>query len=144
MDQDSRTAVYPNCPVTLLPSPFYLPKVSYLFSISLMPKLPTIDTRRAGAKPRVLALCFDGTTNIYDETNTNVVKLFSLLKRDDREEQMVYYQPGVGTYVPPGILLPITHQLAKIADQGVALYLDKHVMGGYEFLMKHYNDGDKI
>ncbi|KAH7340539.1 hypothetical protein B0J17DRAFT_715747 [Rhizoctonia solani] len=109
-----------------------------------MPRLPTIDTRRAGANPRMLVLCFDGTTNIYDDTNTNVVKLFSLLKRDNREEQMVYYQPGVGTYVPPGILLPITLQLAKVADQGIALYLDKHVMGGYEFLMKHYNDGDKI
>ncbi|CAE6482247.1 unnamed protein product [Rhizoctonia solani] len=109
-----------------------------------MPRLPTIDTHRAGAKPRMLVLCFDGTTNIYDDTNTNVVKLFSLLKRDNREEQMVYYQPGVGTYVPPGILLPITLKLAKVADQGIALYLDKHVMGGYEFLMKHYNDGDKI
>ncbi|CUA77721.1 putative protein YEL023C [Saccharomyces cerevisiae S288c] [Rhizoctonia solani] len=109
-----------------------------------MPRLPTIDTRQAGVKPRVLVLCFDGTTNIYDETNTNVVKLFSLLKRNNREEQMVYYQPGVGTYVPPGMLLPLTLKLAKVADQAIALYLDRHVMGGYEFLMKHYNDGDKI
>ncbi|CEL63253.1 putative protein YEL023C OS=Saccharomyces cerevisiae (strain ATCC 204508 / S288c) GN=YEL023C PE=4 SV=1 [Rhizoctonia solani AG-1 IB] len=111
---------------------------------STMHKLPTIDTSRVSTKPRVLVLCFDGTTNIYDDTNTNVVKFFQLLKRDNREEQMVYYQPGIGTYVPPGILLPITLKLAKIADQGMALYLDKHVMGGYEFLMKHYNDGDKI
>lgn len=105
--------------------------------------LPTLDVR-PGAKPRTLVLCFDGTTNVYDDTNTNVVKLFSLLKRDKRDEQMVYYQPGVGTYAPPGIFLHVTLALAKIADQGVALYLDKHVMGGYEFLMKHYNDGDKI
>ncbi|KDN51574.1 hypothetical protein RSAG8_00119, partial [Rhizoctonia solani AG-8 WAC10335] len=105
---------------------------------------PKIDTCQVGAKPRMLVLCFDGTTNVYDGTNTNVVKLFSLLKRDNRMEQMVYYQPGVGTYVPPGILLPIILKLAKVADQAIALYLDKHVMGGYEFLMKHYNDGDKI
>ncbi|KAB5593664.1 hypothetical protein CTheo_2847 [Ceratobasidium theobromae] len=107
-------------------------------------RLPTIDTRPPGGKPRTLVLCFDGTTNVYDDTNTNVVKLFSLLKRDNRDEQMVYYQPGVGTYAPPGIFLPISLALAKIADQGVALYLDKHVMGGYEFLMKHYNSGDRI
>ncbi|CCO29527.1 hypothetical protein BN14_12370 [Rhizoctonia solani AG-1 IB] len=86
-----------------------------------MHKLPTIDTSRVSTKPRVLVLCFDGTTNIYDDTNTNVVKFFQLLKRDNREEQMVYYQPGIGTYVPPGILLPITLKLAKIADQGMAL-----------------------
>ncbi|CAE7233603.1 unnamed protein product [Rhizoctonia solani] len=57
---------------------------------------------------------------------------------------MVYYQPGIGTYTPPGIFLPVTLALAKIADQGIALYLDKHVMGGYKFLMKHYNKGDRI
>ncbi|CAE6409883.1 putative protein YEL023C [Rhizoctonia solani AG-1 IB] len=96
------------------------------------------------AKPRTLVLCFDGTTNVYDNSNTNVVKLFSLLKRDKRDEQMVYYQPGIGTYAPPGIFFPVTMALAKVADQGVALYLDKHVMGGYQFLMKHYNEGDRI
>lgn len=107
-------------------------------------RLPTIDIRPSGVKPRTLVLCFDGTTNIYDDTNTNVVKLFSLMKRDNREEQMVYYQPGVGTYAPPGIFLPASIALAKVLDQGIALYLDKHVMGGYEFLMKHYNEGDRI
>ncbi|CAE6393187.1 unnamed protein product [Rhizoctonia solani] len=107
-------------------------------------RLPTVDARLPSAKPRTLVLCFDGTTNVYDNTNTNVVKLFSLLKRDKRDEQMVYYQPGIGTYAPPGIFFPVTMALAKIADQGVALYLDKHVMGGYQFLMKHYNEGDRI
>ncbi|KAJ1310118.1 hypothetical protein OPQ81_006865 [Rhizoctonia solani] len=107
-------------------------------------RITSIDVRPPGAKPRTLVLCFDGTTNVYDDTNTNVIKLFSLLKRDKREEQMVYYQPGIGTYAPPGIFLPVTMALAKVADQGIALYLDKHVMGGYQFLMKHYNEGDKI
>ncbi|CAE6520488.1 unnamed protein product [Rhizoctonia solani] len=109
-----------------------------------MAGLATIDMRPSGRKPRTLVLCFDGTTNVYDETNTNVVKLFSLLKRDKRDEQMVYYQPGIGTYAPPGIFLPVTMALAKVADQGIALYLDKHVMGGYQFLMKYYNEGDRI
>ncbi|CAE6456663.1 unnamed protein product [Rhizoctonia solani] len=107
-------------------------------------RLATVDMRPSDVKPRTLVLCFDGTTNVYDDTNTSVIKLFSLLKRDQREEQMVYYQPGIGTYAPPGILLPISMPLAKIADQGVALYLDQHVMGGYQFLMKHYNEGDRI
>ncbi|KAG9103514.1 hypothetical protein FRC06_010195 [Ceratobasidium sp. 370] len=107
-------------------------------------RLPTIDTRPTSGKPRTLVLCFDGTTNVYDDTNTNVVKLFTLLEKNNRDEQMVYYQPGVGTYTPPGIFLPVSIAMAKVLDQGIALYLDKHVMGGYEFLMKHYNDGDRI
>ncbi|QRV86492.1 choline transport protein [Ceratobasidium sp. AG-Ba] len=106
--------------------------------------LPTIDTRPAGASSRTLVLCFDGTTNVYDDHNTNIVKLFTLLEKDNRDKQMVYYQPGVGTYAPPGIFMPASIAIAKVLDQGIALYLDKHVMGGYEFLMKHYNDGDRI
>lgn len=55
-------------------------------------------------------LCFDGTSNEYDEDvrmirvdrgcmgltgfeqNTNVVKLFALLKKDDFDQQLCYYQ----------------------------------------------------
>ncbi|KAG8700204.1 hypothetical protein FRC09_006108 [Ceratobasidium sp. 395] len=106
--------------------------------------MATLDTRPAGRKPRTLVLCFDGTTNIYDDANTNVIKLFTLLEKNKLDEQMVYYQPGVGTYAPPGIFLGISIAIAKVLDQAIALYLDQHVMGGYEFLMKHYHDGDKI
>jgi uncharacterized protein (DUF2235 family) len=47
---------------------------------------------------KTLVLCFDGSSNEYDDCNTNVVKFFSLLKKDDFHEQLCYYQPGVGTY----------------------------------------------
>ncbi|KAG8966396.1 hypothetical protein FRC03_012031 [Tulasnella sp. 419] len=49
-------------------------------------------------RQRTLVLCFDGTGDMFDETNTNVVKLFSALKKDDREKQLVYYQSGLGEY----------------------------------------------
>lgn len=41
---------------------------------------------------RTLVLCFDGTGDQFDEDNSNIVNLCSLLKRDDRSQQMVYYQ----------------------------------------------------
>ncbi len=41
---------------------------------------------------RTLILCFDGTGDQFDANNSNIVQLCSLLKRDDRSEQMVYYQ----------------------------------------------------
>jgi len=78
-------------------------------------------------KPRTLVLCFDGTSNLYDETNTNVVKFFSFLRKDVPDEQMVYYQAGVGTYVNPGVISPLLLGIAKILDQAVAWYLDAHV-----------------
>ncbi|KAL6304319.1 hypothetical protein BKA93DRAFT_733275 [Sparassis latifolia] len=94
-------------------------------------------------KPRTLILCFDGTADQYDGYNTNVVKLYGLLKKDD-SEQLYYYQPGVGTYINPGMVSPLFQWAAKILDEAFACYLDAHVREGYEFLMQTYRPGDKI
>jgi uncharacterized protein (DUF2235 family) len=52
-------------------------------------------TPSVARKPRTLVLCFDGTTNTYGNNITNVIKLYSLLKKDKVEEQLCYYQVGV-------------------------------------------------
>lgn len=41
---------------------------------------------------RTLVLCFDGTGDQFDADNSNIVQLVSLLKKNDRNKQMVYYQ----------------------------------------------------
>jgi len=94
-------------------------------------------------KPRTLVLCFDGTADQYDGFNTNVVKLFALLNKDE-SEQLCYYQPGIGTYFNPGVVSPLFEWAAKVLDEAVAWYLDAHVRGGYQFLMQNYRPGDKI
>lgn len=43
---------------------------------------------------RTLVLCFDGTGDQFDADNSNIVQLVSLLKKNDRTKQMVYYQVG--------------------------------------------------
>ncbi|KAM5539952.1 hypothetical protein V8D89_006455 [Ganoderma adspersum] len=96
------------------------------------------------AAPRTLVLCFDGTGDQFDSDNSNVVKFFSLLKRDDRHEQMVYYQTGIGTYTSPQLVTSAGQAVSKTLDEMVAWNLDAHVMGGYEFLMQNYEAGDKI
>jgi uncharacterized protein (DUF2235 family) len=53
---------------------------------------PAPATYSKTRKPRTLVLCFDGTTNTYGNNNTNVVKLYSLLKKDKVEDQLCYYQ----------------------------------------------------
>ncbi|KAF8907396.1 hypothetical protein CPB85DRAFT_1254318 [Mucidula mucida] len=100
--------------------------------------------------PRTLVLCFDGTSSEYDEQNTNVVKFFSLLKKDN-DQQLCYYQhvhdhrqAGIGTFFAPGVVSPLLEWFAKVADEAIAWYLDAHVMGGYNFLMQNYRAGDKI
>ncbi|KAL4073212.1 hypothetical protein V8B97DRAFT_198361 [Scleroderma yunnanense] len=94
--------------------------------------------------PRTLVLCFDGTHGQFDSDNTNVVKLFALLHKDDVDRQRCYYQPGVGTYFQPGVVSPLFAWWAKLLDEAIAWYLDEHVMDGYKFLMRNYCKGDKI
>ncbi|KAL0575406.1 hypothetical protein V5O48_006577 [Marasmius crinis-equi] len=93
---------------------------------------------------RTLILCFDGTGDQFDSDNSNIVQFVSLLKKDDRSKQMVYYQAGIGTYTAPNIVTPLLSKISKILDQAIALHLDAHVMDGYEFLMQNYTAGDRI
>lgn len=55
---------------------------------------PATDATPCGVtrKPRTLVLCFDGTADKYSNNVTNVIKLYSLLKKDNVEEQLCYYQ----------------------------------------------------
>ncbi|TFK23045.1 hypothetical protein FA15DRAFT_670876 [Coprinopsis marcescibilis] len=103
-----------------------------------------MDNQPPPQRSRTLVLCFDGTSNEYDADNTNVVKLFALLKKDDFDQQLCYYQAGVGTWFEPGVVSPLFHWGAKMLDLAFAWYLDNHVMEGYRFLMDNYRTGDRI
>ncbi|KDR82959.1 hypothetical protein GALMADRAFT_238664 [Galerina marginata CBS 339.88] len=117
---------------------------SFLSSFPIpRPPLHMADSSNTGNQPRSLVLCFDGSSNEYDADNTNVVKLFALLKKDN-DEQLCYYQAGVGTYFQPGVVSPIFEWGAKVLDLAFAWYLNQHVMDGYTFLMQNYRAGDKI
>ncbi|KAF5377885.1 hypothetical protein D9615_006800 [Tricholomella constricta] len=93
---------------------------------------------------RTLVLCFDGTGDQFDGDNSNIVQLVSLLKKNDRSKQMVYYQAGIGTYMSPKVATPFTSKIHKTLDEMFAWNLHAHVMSGYEFLMQNYVEGDKI
>lgn len=47
--------------------------------------------------PRTLILCFDGTSDAFDDDATNVVRLFAALEKERPDRQLCYYQPGIGT-----------------------------------------------
>ncbi|GLB38659.1 putative uncharacterized alpha/beta hydrolase domain (DUF2235) [Lyophyllum shimeji] len=102
------------------------------------------DTGEVTKTGRTLVLCFDGTSDQYDAANTNIVKLFALLKKDDFNQQLCYYQAGIGTWFNPGVVSPIFLWGAKILDEAFAWYLDAHVIEGYKFLMNNYRVGDRI
>ncbi|KAH9065591.1 hypothetical protein EDB87DRAFT_857509 [Lactarius vividus] len=98
----------------------------------------------AQSQSRTLILCFDGTSDKYDKDCTNVVKLFSLFTKDHVDEQLCYYQAGIGTYTAPGFMSSIGQWVAKTLDMAVAWYLYQHILDGYLFLMRNYKAGDQV
>jgi len=90
--------------------------------------------------------------------NSNIVNLFSMLKKDDPKKQLVYYQvrsfppctvlvvtypnmfnkAGIGTYTIPQIAKPMMAKLHKVLDSMVGIHLDAHVMGKYVPLRHHF------
>ncbi|QRV79027.1 choline transport protein [Ceratobasidium sp. AG-Ba] len=94
---------------------------------------------------RNLILCFDGTGDQYDNDNSNIVRFFQLLKKDDRSKQMVYYQAGIGTGInSKGSTNSFINKISDAIDGAIATGLGAHVRGGYEFLMQNYTEGDRI
>ncbi|KAH9081489.1 hypothetical protein EDB83DRAFT_2669902 [Lactarius deliciosus] len=107
-----------------------------------MSNFPSGDA--AQSQPRTLILCFDGTSDKYDKDNTNVVKLYSLFNKDHVDQQLCYYQAGIGTYTAPGFISSIGKLVAKTLDKAFAWYLYQHILDGYRFLMLNYNAGDRV
>ncbi|KAH9167852.1 hypothetical protein EDB89DRAFT_1995238 [Lactarius sanguifluus] len=126
-------------------------------SRSKSPRFPNLEPTPSGStftrgstltlpypSPRTLVLCFDGTGDQFDADNTNIVQFCSTLKKDDKHQQMVYYQSGVGTYTVPEVVTPVRAAFQKLLNMAIANHLDAHIMGGYEFLMENYRSNDKI
>ena len=93
--------------------------------------------------PRNLILCLDGTSNRFKRDNTNVLKWFAMLSRSG-EEQVLYYQPGIGTSTPLGIYGRLAKRVIRLLDLAFAILLKQHVCDAYRFLMRTYRPGDRI
>ncbi|TFK33611.1 hypothetical protein BDQ12DRAFT_727644 [Crucibulum laeve] len=83
-------------------------------------------------KNHILVLCFDGSGDQFNSDNLNIVKLFSMLKKDNPTKQMVYYQVVIdSTYTTPQITTPMVAKMSKTLDEMIAWNLDTHIMGGH-------------
>ncbi|SFD57622.1 DUF2235 domain-containing protein [Paracidovorax konjaci] len=109
--------------------------------------------RWAAAPGRNLVLLFDGTGNILgNEQDTNVVKLLRMLDKGPAAdgqgpEQLVYYDPGVGTAnvfpaANPGSELRETAE--RLAGLALGSGVFPNIAGAYEFLVRTYREGDRI
>ncbi|CAG8949481.1 hypothetical protein HYFRA_00007711 [Hymenoscyphus fraxineus] len=100
---------------------------------------------------KTIVLCFDGTGNKFhgNSSDSNILKIFRMLDRSSGRS-FHYYQPGIGTYVDSSSLSStgswtrLKNWYMKAKDSAVGTSFDKHVVGGYKFLMQYYSEGDDI
>src|SRR5262245_35060439 len=87
-----------------------------------------------------IIICCDGTGNEYGDHNTNVVEIYSVAVRSDK--QVTFYGPGVGTggweYEEE------SGSLRAKRDQATGEGLQKNVEDAYRFLMHCHEPGDKV
>ena len=106
--------------------------------------------------PKNIVVCCDGTGNdfgfelakrpdgtmVYENDNSNVVRLYSCLQVDER--QVAYYHPGVGTMGDPTRTWKIQRWWSKVKGLAFGLGFTDNMADAYRFLMDNYTEGDHI
>ncbi|MEM9432964.1 MAG: DUF2235 domain-containing protein [Pseudomonadota bacterium] len=91
---------------------------------------------------KTLVLLFDGTSNEIEENRTNILRLYGTLKKDD--QQIVYYDPGVGTIGSTRGMSRIWRKTVEIWGMAFGRGLDGNVLEAYRFLVDTYAPGDRV
>lgn len=91
---------------------------------------------------RNIIVCCDGTGNEVNTELSNVLKLYRVLKWSD--EQVVYYNPGIGTYSKNNTWQKYRQKIKGLCQLATGYGLDGDVIDAYNFLCRNYERGDKI
>ncbi|KAJ6473496.1 hypothetical protein DFH09DRAFT_1266640, partial [Mycena vulgaris] len=95
---------------------------------------------------RNLVVSIDGTSNQFGIHNTNVVELHSRVLVDPRDEQLTYYNYGIGTYVPNRrkTFKYWRQRFDNAVDLAIAWNFETIVQKAYRWLSDVYRPGDNI
>jgi uncharacterized protein (DUF2235 family) len=89
--------------------------------------------------PKNIVILFDGTSNEISAARTNILRLYGTLEKGDR--QIVYYDPGVGTFGAENAWLRVWRKAVEIWGMATGWGLDQNVKEAYRFLVENYDDG---
>jgi uncharacterized protein (DUF2235 family) len=90
-----------------------------------------------------IVICCDGTGNEFGDYNSNVVKLYSTLIIDGKQ-QVGYYHPGVGTMGAPTAHNKISKACSVVMGLAFGAGLLANVGDAYRYLMNVYEDRDRV
>jgi uncharacterized protein (DUF2235 family) len=91
-----------------------------------------------------VVLCCDGTGNKLDVATSNVVRLFSVARRDAPQEQVVYYHAGIGTMPAKAALTSVSRWATRLAGNAAGYGLLDDVADLYAYLMRTLREGDHM
>jgi uncharacterized protein (DUF2235 family) len=93
-----------------------------------------------------IVICCDGTSNEISENISSVLKLYRCARKTHRTQpfQAVYYHPGIGTLARPDPWRKLTQDFVALLGIVTGYGLDDHVLSTYEFIVRNYEDGDRI
>jgi uncharacterized protein (DUF2235 family) len=86
-----------------------------------------------------IVILFDGTSNEISADRTNILRLFGCLERSSR--QIVYYDPGVGTFGAEDNWLSLSRNFYEVIGLATGWGLDHNVKEAYRFLVENYDCG---
>ena len=89
--------------------------------------------------PKNIVILLDGTSNEISANRTNILRLYGTLEKSDR--QLVYYDPGVGTFGAENAWLRLWRKAAEIWGLATGWGLDQNVKEAYRFLVENYDNG---
>jgi hypothetical protein len=89
-----------------------------------------------------IVICCDGTGNQFGDSNSNVVKLHTILCIN--RDQVAYYHPGLGTMGAPNRTSWFGKKISQLAGLAFGAGFRSNMGDAYQYLMEQYRDGDKV
>lgn len=93
--------------------------------------------------PKNIIICCDGTGNQFGNENSNVVHLYSVIKKEPGQ-QIAYYDPGVGTNQSTGLSSKFRAKARRIFGLITGYGLYQNVYEAYSYLMENFEPGDQV
>jgi len=92
-----------------------------------------------------IVVCLDGTGNeVKAQGATNILKIVELLDLSDPARQVVYYDPGVGTFAAPSAWSGAAQRLSRLGGLALGRGLRQNLGEAYAYLMNTWQPGDKV
>jgi uncharacterized protein (DUF2235 family) len=89
-----------------------------------------------------IVICCDGTGNEVEGNLSNVLKLFRIVQKNDR--QRVYYSPGIGTIGSDDSWNRFKQDSKSIFELATGYGLDVEIIDAYRFICELFEDNDNL